>query len=97
MSAESLSKYEKETIINFNEEEKFASVYTCSNYVMNKLDKLCEKFPDNYKLVSQTENSKTYNVMPKKLIAFRMPKILTEEQKLELKDRLAKNIKKDDV
>ena len=43
------------------------------------------------KLVSQDSYSKTYEVESKKLIQFRSPRILTEEQKEVLRDRLNKN------
>ncbi|MEW6188845.1 MAG: immunoglobulin [Actinomycetota bacterium] len=34
-----LSKYEQETIINFNEAENTANIYTCKKSLMNKLFK----------------------------------------------------------
>lgn len=75
-----LSKYERETIINFNEEEKMASIYTCSEAYKKKLDNFCKKRPDLYKLEEDDPPSKTY-IFPKRLISIRLPRILTEEQK----------------
>lgn len=65
-----LSNYERETIINFNEEEPTASVYTCSKALIKKMDTLCAKIPDLYRLKRQDGFSKTYE-FPKKYLTIR--------------------------
>ena len=45
----SLSKYEQETVINFNAGEQTAVVYTRDKAVMRKLDALVIAFPEVYK------------------------------------------------
>lgn len=87
----SLTNFEKETIVNYNAAEKTASIYTADQNVMRKLDALVKKYPDIYKVVEQDSYSKTYTC-PKKLVSFRSPKILTEEQKEKLRAQL-RNIK----
>ena len=37
------TKYEQETIFNYNQEEKTASYYTCDAALIRKLDRLIEK------------------------------------------------------
>lgn len=37
------TKYEQETIFNYNQEEKTASCYTCDAALIRKLDRLIEK------------------------------------------------------
>ena len=51
----SLSKYEQETVINFNAGEQRAVVYTRDKAVMRKLDALVIEFPEVYKLVEETD------------------------------------------
>ncbi len=90
-----LSNYEKETTISFNEEEKIAQVYTCKKSLQNKLDAFCISFPEDYWIINSDLDSKTYQIN-KKLISFRSPtkkKILSEEEKQILRDRLSKNRK----
>lgn len=83
-----VSKYEQETIITYNAAEKQVSVYTADPNVMKKLDEMVEKYPDHYKTEKPTDSySKSYIIESKKLISFRAPKILTEEQKEELRKR----------
>lgn len=82
-----LTKYEMETIINYNDDGKDADVYTCNKALMRKLDRLCERFPDIYRLKRQDSCSKTY-LLPKKFIAIRTPRILTQEQKQQYTSRL---------
>ena len=51
-----LTKYEQETIINFNEKEKLASVYTHNLGLQNTLLSLCESHPAQ---VRQTSGMRT--------------------------------------
>ncbi len=89
----SLSPAERETTILLNEEDDFAIVYTCSRPMMTKLNKLCKSSPKNYKIIEETEVSKTYEVHNKKLISFRTPtkrKPMTDKQKQKAAERLKK-------
>ena len=60
-----LSRYEQETIINFNACEEMATVYTRDPAVMRKLDALVNECPEVYRYIGETDIDKTY-VMPKK-------------------------------
>lgn len=82
-----LTRYEQETVVNSNAEEDLATVYTADPVYIRKLDALVKKFPNIYKVIRETEISKTYE-FPKKLLQFRSPKILTEEQKAACRARL---------
>lgn len=74
-----LSKLEKETIINYNEAENEATIYTCSPTLMKRLNTLAKKRPDLYKLGEENEHSKTYT-FPKKLISIRVPKVMSVKE-----------------
>jgi len=87
-----LTKYEMETIVNFNDEETMCSVYTHNKSLQKKLDKFCISHPDTYVLVEEQKNwgSKTYE-FPKRLISFRTPKekkVLSDEEKRIISERL---------
>lgn len=86
--AYNLTAYEQETIINFNNGEQEASIYTCNKALMKKLDNFCKRRPDLYKLDDKNENSKTY-LFPKNLVTLRVPKVLTQKQR----ENMAANIK----
>ena len=60
MSDKGLTRYEQETIVNYNNGEKFATLYTADPVVMRRLDKLVEEYPDDYKIINKDEYSKTY-------------------------------------
>ena len=79
----SLSKYEQETVINFNAGEQTAVVYTRDKAVMRKLDALVIAFPEVYKLVGETVIDKTYS-MPKSCVSYRKTRILDDKYR-ELK------------
>ena len=53
-----LSRYEQETIVNYNAGEQTATVYTRDTAVMRKLDTLVTDFPDTYRLIEQDKVSK---------------------------------------
>ena len=93
MGSSGLSRWEQETVVNYNNEEKTATVYTADPVVMRKLDKMVDKFPEDYIVIAETSNSKTYK-FSKKLIQYRNPIHLTEEQK-EVRRQQLKNIRKD--
>ena len=54
------TKLEMETIILMNAAEDTVEVYTCDPVYMRKCDALCEADPDNWKLVKEENESKTY-------------------------------------
>lgn len=89
------SKLEMETIVNYNNGEKMAEVYSADPVVMRKLDDLCSRFPEDYECLKRDEWSATYR-FSKKLVQFRTPVHLTEEQKELARQNLAKaNAKKE--
>ena len=85
----SLSKYEQETVINFNAGGQSATVYTRDKTVMRKLDALVIEFPEVYKLVGETDIDKTYS-MPKSCVSYRKPRKLTALQRAKARERIEK-------
>lgn len=83
------TKYEQETIINFNAGEKDASIYTRDKAVMRQLDALVTAFPDMYRIDKVTEYDKCY-LVDKKCITYRKPRRLTEEQRGKARERMMK-------
>lgn len=81
-----LTRYEKETIINYNQESDEAEIYTRDEVVMRKMDKLCEEFPDHYRCVKQTSVDKEYRCL-RRLVGFKKPIIMTKEQREKAKQR----------
>ena len=75
-----LSRYEQETIVNYNAGEQNATLYTRDKAVMRKLDTLAADFPDTYKLTGQDEVSKTYS-FPKSHVSYRKPRTVSTEQR----------------
>lgn len=95
--AYTLTKAERETIISFDEESGDAILYTASQIIMRRMDKLCETAPENYKeLVNRRAFvvdgpdrlciSKQYS-FPKRLLSFRAGKAMSDEQKEALRER----------
>ena len=75
-----LSRYEQESILNYNAGEQTATLYTRDKAVMRKLDTLVADFPDTYKLAGQDEVSKTYS-FSKSYVNHRKPRAISTEQK----------------
>lgn len=84
-----LTRYEQETIINFNAGEKMATVYTADPAVMRNLDSLVIGYPDIFKCIKGNDISKTYE-MPKSAVTYRKPRKLSEEQRKAAKERMHK-------
>ena len=75
-----LTRYEQETIINYNAEEKTATVYTRDSAVMRRIDALVIEYPDTFKCICETDIDKTYE-MPKSAVTYRKPRRLSQEQR----------------
>lgn len=84
-----MTRYEQATIVNYNAGEHAATVNTTDKVVMRKLDALVADFPSIYKLIKQTDNDKTY-FMPKSYISYRKPRELSNEQREQARQRIAK-------
>ena len=84
-----LSRYEQETIINFNAGEEMATVYTRDPAVMRRLDALVIEFPEVYRCIAATDIDKTYE-MPKSSVTYRKPRKLSEAQILQKRELMSK-------
>ena len=82
-----LSRYEQETIVNYNAGEQTATVYTRDKAVMRKLDTLVADFPDTYSLTEQDEVSKTYS-FSKSYVSYRKPRKLSDEQREQSRQKM---------
>lgn len=75
-----LTKYEKETIINYNEGELEASIYTFNADLKRRLAEFSQKYPNLCKLEkSTTEGGVTY-VMDKSRLSIRLVPPYSEER-----------------
>ena len=87
-----LTKYEQETIINFNAGDEMASVYSQDPVWIRKLDKLVEKSPECYRVSKELGVGREYE-MPKKLVVLLSKEraaTLTPEQRKEASERMKK-------
>ena len=75
-----LSRYEQDSILNYNAGSQTATLYTRDKTVMRKLDTLVAEFPDIYRVTGQDEISKTYS-FPKAYLSFRKPRTVSAEQR----------------
>ena len=90
-----LSKYEQETIINFNLGDDTAIVYTRDRFVMKKLDMLVTEFPETYKCIKVTDIDKTY-FMPKQCVNYRRPRRISAERREQVRWQMSElNCKRD--
>ena len=61
----SLSRYEMETHITWNAEEKLASVWTCDPVSIRKLDKLVSEYPEMYGCLERGNDFAKYQMAAK--------------------------------
>lgn len=71
-----MTDYERETVINYNDGEDTATVYTCCKKLISKLDRLTKKYPEVCKLKRQDIYSKTYS-LSKQLVKIETPSTRT--------------------
>ena len=75
-----LSRYEQETVINYNQAEQTASVYTHDPKFWKKLARLAEKYPEQIR----QERENTYTV-PKACVLIREP--YSEQRRAAARER----------
>ena len=84
-----LTRYEQETIINFNAEDSDATVYTRDKTVMRQLDALITEYPDIFKCIGETDIDKTY-LVPKSRISYRKPRRISEAKREQAREAMKK-------
>lgn len=84
---------ECETVIQYDMEERIATMFTRIQKDINRLDALCDKYPDVYKCTKRCEFGNTYK-FDMKYISIRAPRKLSEEQAKIAVERLNKARKK---
>ena len=82
-----LTKYEQETIINFNEAEATASVYTYNQALQRKFKRLAQERPQECVLDEPRDYSGALVcTIPKRWIKITPTRILSEKQKAQLRE-----------
>lgn len=82
-----LTRYEQETIINFNAQDQMATLYTRDPAIMRKVDALVIDYPDTFKCIGETDIDKTYS-MPKQYVSYRKPRRISEEKRNQAKEQM---------
>ena len=82
-----LSKYEKETIIVFNEAEKTASVNTYNQSLIRQLREYNKKSPANY-VINKDGEQYIECTVPKSMIKIKYPRNFSDEQRAKMSERM---------
>jgi len=85
-----LTNIEKETVVNFNEAERMASVYTHNKALKRQLLELCRTHPEQiHQTAANAWGGLTFE-LPKKWLKITPPRVLTPTQRAVL-DRINQN------
>lgn len=79
-----LTNYEKETIINFSEADKTASVYTHNEALKAQLLGLCGTHPEQARQTGGNGYGGMTFEIPKKWLKIKPPRVLSEKQRAVL-------------
>ncbi len=82
-----MNKLEQETIINFNEAEATASVYTHNAALIRKLEALADSRPDEAKRERSYPDGGREYIILKRWVKVNASRILTDEQKASIAAR----------
>ena len=88
-----LTKYEQETISNYNQEEKTASCFTYDRALIRKLDEFVRN-GEAITVVREGDGWKEYK-FPKKCVKVRFPRKLSDEQRREMAERMKRTVRKE--
>ena len=82
-----ITKLEQETIINFNAQEKMATVYTRDPAVMKQLDAIVIANPETFSCIAYTDIDRTY-LIPKSSINYCKPRRISEERRARMRKHI---------
>ena len=85
-----LTNIEKETVINFNEAERTASVYTHNEALKHQLLELCQSHPEQVRQTAANAWGGLTFELPKKWLKVSPPRVLSPAQRAVL-DRMNQN------
>ena len=89
-----LTNVEKETVINFNEAERAASVYTYNEVLKRQLSELCRTHPEQVRQTAANGWGGLTFELPKRWLRVTPPRVLSPAQRAVL-DRMNQNKQKD--
>jgi hypothetical protein len=81
-----LTKYEKETIINFNEEEKEVSIYTFNSDLKRRLADYSNRYPTLCRMTDSTDEGSVTYIMDKSRLSIRLIPPYSEERRSALRE-----------
>lgn len=87
-----LTRTEKETIINYNDAESVANIYSCNKNMIKKLLQLEKEYPDKVSVTYRSDVSLNVEI-PKDWIKISAPRKLTDKQREAARERMLKNRK----
>lgn len=87
-----LTRAEKETIINYNDAESVANIYSCNKNMIEKLLQLEKEYPDKVSITYRSDVSLNVEI-PKEWIKISAPRKLTDKQRQAARERMLKNRK----
>ncbi len=86
-----LTRYEQETIINFNEAETTASIYTYNGTLRRRLEQLAKDRPEDCRFVKSSHDGKAVEyIIPKKWLRVNPGPVLTAERRAEMAEAARK-------
>mgnify|MGYP007123076211 CR=1 FL=1 len=86
-----LSKYEKETIVNFNEGEEETGIYTFNADLKHRLEEFSRKYPALCRLECSTEEGSVTYVLDKSRLSIRLVPPYSEERRAAAREYAKKH------
>ena len=86
-----LTKYEKETIVLFNEGEDTASIFTYNAGLRRRLENFSKKYPDLCRLEKSCEQGGVSYVLEKSRLSIRLQPPMSEERRQKASELAKQN------
>lgn len=86
-----LTKYEKETIVLFNEGEDTASIYTYNAGLRKRLANFSKKYPDLCRLEKSSDQGGVSYVLDKSRLSIRLQPPMSEERRKKASENAKQN------
>lgn len=84
-----LTRYEQETVINFNEGEERATIDTFNGRLIRRLESILKQYPEDVEVLRAPGEGGAAYSFPKSWIKINAPRVMSDEARNELRHRLS--------
>ena len=86
-----------ENVIEFSDDQQFASVTASKRRLINRIKKLAHKFPDDVQILHTNNDGSVFAHVPTSWVKINPPRQISDEQRQRLSENARKNFGQEEI